>query len=91
MANATLCPILNRFYTVLLLICFFALKIKIIPHKQNLPKISWCAGWLLLGFLNQNPFKKATKTAVLSSFEKSDVVNVGVKSQISKTKDDINF
>jgi len=40
MANATLCPILNHFYTVLLLICFFALKIKIIPHKQNLPKIS---------------------------------------------------
>jgi len=43
-----------------------------------------------LGFLNQNPFKKATKTAVLSSFENGVVVNVGLKSQISK-KDDINF
>jgi len=25
---------------------------------------------MVVGFLNKNPFKKATKTAVLSSFEK---------------------
>jgi len=49
--------------------------------------------WLIVVEFSEptNPFKKSTKAAVLTSLEKCDVVLVGLKSLISKTKDEINF
>jgi len=47
--------------------------------------------WLIVvGFPNQNAFKKATKQLFYHSLkiEKGDVAILGLKSQISKTKDD---
>jgi len=82
MTNTTLCPNLNpSACTVSLLICFFAWNIETTNHrdKQNLTKTRLMCWLIVLGFLNQNPFKKATKQLFYHPLKKDDVANVGLK------------
>jgi len=48
--------------------------------------------WLIVVWFSEpKSIQESYKIAVLSSFEKDDAANVGLKNKISKTNDDINF
>ena len=60
---------------------FFAWNIETTNHrdKQNLTKTRLMCWLIVLGFLNQNQFKKATKQLFYHPLKKDDVANVGLK------------
>jgi len=71
---------------LVILFCFEYKNYFATEKSKTCPKLGCCAGWLLLGILDQNPSRKAIKqlAAVLSSFEKD--ANVGSKTQDVKNK-----
>jgi len=73
---------------ILNLVVVFVLNIETIPHweKQNLPKIRLLYWLTVVRFSEPKSILKSYETAVLSSFEKGAVANVGLKTQDFKNK-----